>query len=259
MNSRERVTLALNHQEPDYVPLDLGASAVTGMHVSSVYLLRQALRLDPPGTPVKVIEPYQMLGEIAPDLIAALGVDVVGLGSRQTLFGFRNEGWKPWTLFDGTPVLVPAGFNTEPEEDGSILMYPEGDRTAPPSGRMPAGGFYFDTIIRQEPIDEARLDPADRAQGRIVQHGHLVRAVWDTEGAIGRAHGVVQPEPGGERTPVVFVTSLTDFESRANSTISGGNDLIAKPFLFIELAVKTLVYVLRCRLETAKESALQSR
>ena len=41
-------------------------------------------------------------------------------------------------------------------------------------------------------------------------------------------------------TPVVFVTSLTDFESRANSTMSGGNDLIAKPFLFMELAVKAL-------------------
>jgi phosphoserine phosphatase RsbU/P len=49
-------------------------------------------------------------------------------------------------------------------------------------------------------------------------------------------------------TPVVFVTSLTDFESRANSTMSGGNDLIAKPFLFMELAVKALVYVLRGRL-----------
>ena len=48
-------------------------------------------------------------------------------------------------------------------------------------------------------------------------------------------------------TPVVFVTSLTDFESRANSTISGGNDLIAKPFLFIELTVKALVYILRGR------------
>lgn len=146
------------------MPLDLGGSAVTGMHVSSVYLLRQALGLDPPGTPVKVIEPYQMLGEIAPDLIEALGVDVVPLGARSTLFGFRNEGWKPWQLFDGTPVLVPEGFNTTPEPNGDILMYPEGDRSAPPSGRMPAGGFYFDTIIRQEPIDEARLNVEDNLE-----------------------------------------------------------------------------------------------
>ncbi len=53
-------------------------------------------------------------------------------------------------------------------------------------------------------------------------------------------------------TPVVFVTSLTDFESRANSTMSGGNDLIAKPFLFVELAVKALLYLMRSRLAAAR-------
>ncbi|MCU0520337.1 MAG: methyltransferase, partial [Anaerolineae bacterium] len=102
--SRERVAVTLAHREPDRVPVDLGGSAVTGMHVSVVYGLRQALGLDAPGIPVKVVEPYQMLGEIAPDLMAALGIDIVGLSSPRTMFGFRNEGWKPWTTFDGTPV-----------------------------------------------------------------------------------------------------------------------------------------------------------
>jgi CheY-like chemotaxis protein len=58
--------------------------------------------------------------------------------------------------------------------------------------------------------------------------------------------------PAYNKTPVVFVTGLNDFESRANSTVSGGNDFIAKPFLFIELAVKALVYVLQGRLKPAK-------
>ena len=98
LSSRERVEYTLDHREPDRVPLDLGASAVTGMHVSSVYRLRQALGLDAPGTPVKVVEPYQMLGEVTTDLMDALGVDVVGLIASQTLFGFVNEGWKPWTM-----------------------------------------------------------------------------------------------------------------------------------------------------------------
>jgi len=164
MNSRQRVNLTLSHRPPDRIPLDLGASAVTGMHVSSVYLLRQALGLDPPGTPVKVVEPYQMLGEIQPDLMDVLGVDVVQLGSPKTLFGFRNEGWKPWALFDGTPVLVPEAFNTQPEPNGDLWMYPEGDRSAPPSGRMPAGGYYFDTIVRQPPIDDALLNPEDNLE-----------------------------------------------------------------------------------------------
>jgi DNA-binding response OmpR family regulator len=55
-----------------------------------------------------------------------------------------------------------------------------------------------------------------------------------------------------KKTPVVFVTSLNDFESRTSSSMSGGNDLIAKPFLFMELAVKALIYVLRGRLPPAK-------
>ena len=59
--------------------------------------------------------------------------------------------------------------------------------------------------------------------------------------------------PTHKKTPVVFVTSLTDFESRANSTMSGGNDFIAKPFLFIELAVKALVYVLRGKVEPTRK------
>ena len=55
-----------------------------------------------------------------------------------------------------------------------------------------------------------------------------------------------------KRTPVVFVTNLNDFENRANSTMSGGNDFIAKPFMFIELAVKALIHVLRGQLEPVK-------
>jgi len=169
MTSRERVRTALEHRQPDRVPVDLGAGGQTGMHVSTVYRLRQALGLDAPGTPVKVVEPYQMLGEIGPDLVEALGLDVLGFGPRQTMFGYPLEGWKPWTTPDGTPVLVPAGFNTEPEPDGSLVQYPEGDRSAPPSARMPAGGYYFDAIIRQPPIDEANL----RVEDNLEEFGPL--------------------------------------------------------------------------------------
>jgi hypothetical protein len=144
--------------------VDLGASPVTGMQVDTVYSLRQALGLDAPGTPIKVVEPYQMLGEIKPDLMAALGIDVVGLASASTLFGFKNEGWKPWTTFGGTPVLVPEGFNIEPDGNGDILMYPEGDKSVPPSGRMPKGGFYFDSIPRQLPLDDDHLNLEDNLE-----------------------------------------------------------------------------------------------
>lgn len=164
LTSRERVELSLNHQEPDKVPLDLGSSPVSGMQVNAVYQLRQALKLDEPGTPVKIIEPYQMLGEAKPDLLDALGVDVVGIAPPKNLFGFKNENWKEWTTFDGTPVLVPEAFNTEPDANGDILMYPEGDRSVPASARMPAGGWYFDSIVRQPPIDEEHLNVEDNLE-----------------------------------------------------------------------------------------------
>jgi DNA-binding response OmpR family regulator len=58
--------------------------------------------------------------------------------------------------------------------------------------------------------------------------------------------------PTNAKTPVIFVTGLTDFESRAKSTLSGGSDLIAKPFLFMELAVKAITHILRTQIGHAK-------
>ena len=164
LSPRERVECVLAHQQPDRVPCDFGGCSVTGMHVSAVYGLRQALRLDPPGTRVKVIDPFQMLGEIQPDLIAALEIDTMPLQGTGTFFGFPLDRWKPWTTFDGTPVLVPGDFNTDLNPDGSIWQYPQGDRAAPPSGEMPAGGFYFDTIQRGAPVDFDHLCVEDNTE-----------------------------------------------------------------------------------------------
>jgi DNA-binding response OmpR family regulator len=58
--------------------------------------------------------------------------------------------------------------------------------------------------------------------------------------------------PFHKKTPVVFVTILSDFDSRTSSTMAGGNDFIAKPFLFIELTVKALIHVLRGKLQPLK-------
>ena len=58
--------------------------------------------------------------------------------------------------------------------------------------------------------------------------------------------------PLHKKTPVVFVTSLSDFDNRTSSMMAGGNDFIAKPFLFIELTVKALIHVLRGKLQPMK-------
>lgn len=164
MKSRERVIAALNHKPTDRVPVDLGGTPCSGAHVSIIAKLRQGLGLDKAGEPVKVIDLHQMLGEVGADLQEALGLDVVAMPRKMSSFGFENVNWKSWKTFDGTVVLVPDKFNTEAESDGSILQYPEGDRSAAASAKMPKGGFYFDAIIRQEPIDESRLDPTDNLE-----------------------------------------------------------------------------------------------
>jgi DNA-binding response OmpR family regulator len=61
--------------------------------------------------------------------------------------------------------------------------------------------------------------------------------------------------PNNKATPIIFVTSLTDFKSRAKSSLSGGTDLIAKPFMFIELTVKALTHVLRGHLSQKRKAA----
>ena len=163
MNSKERFAATLNHRQPDRVCVDLGATAVSGIAASALAKLRQAV-LGDKNYRVKVTEPFEMLGEVDDSLREALGIDVAGLPGRTNLYGFENADWKPFTLFDGTPVLVPRGFNVTMDRNGDLLLYPEGDTSAPPSGRMPKDGFYFDTIIRQDPIDDAKLDPADNLQ-----------------------------------------------------------------------------------------------
>jgi len=164
MTSRERILTTCSHRQPDKLPVDFGAGFQAGIHVSIVYQLRQALGLDRPGTPVKVVEIYQMLGEVAPDLQAALGVDAVSLHGTGTMFGFPQTEFKEWRLADGTPVLVPTDFNTQYEPNGDLLQWPCNDRSVPPSGRMPAGGHFFDAIIRQGPVDDAKLNPADNTE-----------------------------------------------------------------------------------------------
>ncbi len=159
MTSRERLQAALDHRQPDRVPVDIGATFVTGIHVSALARLRKAVLGDTPGHRIKVCEPYQMLGEVDDELREALGIDVVGSLARKSIFGTDESEWKPFTFWDGTELLVPHNFNIDIEEgSGDWLIYPEGDRNVPPSGRLPKGGYFFDAIIRQEPIDDSNDD-----------------------------------------------------------------------------------------------------
>ena len=162
MNSREAVRRALNHEDPGRVPVDLGSSATSGIHVSCVAALRNHYGLE--SRPVKVVEPYQMLGEVDAQLRQVLGVDTVMLPGYRTIFGFVNENWKVFRLPWGQVALVSEHFRTSEDANGDLLLYPQGDTGVPPSGRMPASGFFFDTIVRQPRLDEELLDPEDNLE-----------------------------------------------------------------------------------------------
>ncbi len=164
MTSRERIDLTCRHIEPDRLAIDFGGCGQTGIHVSIVYRLRRHFGLDKPGTPVKVVEPCQMLGEIADDLAAILRSDTVSLAGTGTMYGYPMRDFKEFRLHDGTPVLVPAGFNTIHETNGHLYQYPCGDTQCRPSAVMPDKGYFFDSVDRQEPIDEDKLDPRDNLE-----------------------------------------------------------------------------------------------
>lgn len=163
MTGRERLAASLAHRTPDRVAVDFGASFVTGIHVSAVTRLRRHL-LGDTKYHVKVCEPYQILGEIDDDLLAALPIDVLGVLPRKSIFGTEGRDWKPFTLADGTECLVPGDFNVTRAPGGGWHIYPEGDTSVLPSGYMPDGGCFFDAIIRQEPIDDDRLNPTDNLE-----------------------------------------------------------------------------------------------
>jgi len=163
MTSRERLATALNHRAPDRVCVDFGGTWISGIHTAIVHQLKQRL-IGPAASPARVHEPYQMLAEVDAELRAALGVDVIGVWPRKNIFGYEAGDWKPFTLFDGTPCLVPGQFNVTPAPDGGWLTYPTGDTAVPPSGHMPKGGYFFDTLIRQEPLDEDKFNPADNLE-----------------------------------------------------------------------------------------------
>jgi len=164
LTSRERVITTVDHKEPDKIPLDLGSTLNTGIHIASLYKLTLALGLAKPSARVKVLDSFFMLGEVDCKLRKALGIDTIPLLPQRDFLGFERKDWRSWTFFDGTPVLAPGEFNTNPDKDGNIYQYPRGDNRFPPSAKMPKNGFYHDSIIRQKSFTEEELKIEDQIE-----------------------------------------------------------------------------------------------
>jgi hypothetical protein len=188
-SSQERLAATLNHKEPDRIPIDFGGTAVTGVHASCVAALRDYYGLE--RRPPRVHEPFQMLALLDDDLREAMRLDVIGVFSRNTMFGFPADEWKGWQC-NGVEVLVPRDFNVTIDAKGDTLIYPEGDTTVPPSGRMPRGGYFFDVIVRQPPLDEEKLNPEDNMEEfKLVSQEDIDHLVRSTQAASATGLGVI--------------------------------------------------------------------
>ncbi|MCC8162421.1 MAG: methyltransferase [Lachnospiraceae bacterium] len=155
MNSREKFIETLHHRDCGKITFDLGGTKATGINASLLYRLRKAYGRD---EPVKIYDTFQMLGLVDEKDAEMFGIDVLSIWSDMTVFGYRNDEWKPWTTPDGTPALIGKGACIT-ESNDRLYMHPQGDPNAAPSGCMPLkGGHYFDYITRQEEFDEDELN-----------------------------------------------------------------------------------------------------
>lgn len=161
-SARQNFIKTVNHQQPSKVVVDFGSTPVTGIHVLIVEKLREYFGLEK--KPVKVIEPYQMLGEVDSELVMAMEIDVIGLYSAKNMFGVPNEDWKVHKTLWDQEVLFPGSFNYTYNSNGDILMYPEGDTSVDPSGIMPKTGYFFDALDRQKPYDDSTLKVEDNLE-----------------------------------------------------------------------------------------------
>lgn len=123
--SRRRVQTALEHQEPDRVPYDLGATIVTGIHVTAYRRLRQHLQL--PEVPLEIEDPIQQLARVHEDVKDRLAVDIYGIN----------------------PIRQRAGSSRSWTEDGYDKLM---DEWAVEWWKPREGGFYYD--MRRYPLAE---------------------------------------------------------------------------------------------------------
>jgi hypothetical protein len=172
-SSKENFKATVSHRQPERLVVDFGSSPVTGIHAVIVEKLRDYYGLEK--KPVKIIEPYQMLGQLDADLLSEMNVDVIGLGGEKNMFGIPNNNWKIHRTFWGQEVLFPGEFNYTYNNNGDILIHPEGDTSVRPSAMMPKTGYFFDAIERQEPIDDSTLKLEDNLEefGRVTDHDLL--------------------------------------------------------------------------------------
>lgn len=177
MTSRERILAAIEHRQPDRVPVDLGATPSSGISAIAYGNLKRHLGL--PGPAPRIYDVVQQLAEPETLVLDRFGVDVLDVGRG---FNTDPDRWHPVTLADGQTGWYPAWFRPEPQADGSFVAR-LGDGTA--IARMPAGGTFFDQTcfpyLDGYPGDFRGLDAA---MGKVLWAA-LAHSPWDQAGQPG--------------------------------------------------------------------------
>jgi len=135
MNSRERILAALNHREPDRVPIDLSGHRSSGISAIVYPKLRELLGFPP--KPVRVYDPVQQLAIVDEDVLNRFGVDTIELGRA---FALEDCDWSDWILPDGTECQIPVWVKPEKQNSQWVIRSQSGRVIAV----VPEEGLYFE-------------------------------------------------------------------------------------------------------------------
>ncbi len=139
MNSRERILAAIQHKQPDRIPIDLGATPSSGISVVAYRNLINHLGMG--HLKNKVYDVIQEVTQPELELLDHFGVDVLDIGRE---FNIAEDYWQKLELIEGTPALYPKWFNPVRQHDGSWLAPGKSGEFI---GKMPKGATFFDQLI----------------------------------------------------------------------------------------------------------------
>lgn len=174
MTSRERVMAAVNHKQPDYVPLDLGATPSSGISAIAYNRLKKHLGMTEGHT--KIYDVVQQVVYPEQEILDRFGVDVIDIGR---VFNDREEDWYDVKLADGSTGQYPSWFHPQKQENGDWLVY-DSEHTL--IAKMPVGATFFDQTyfpyLEDYPDDYSDLD---HQMGKVLWSA-LVHSPWDHAG-----------------------------------------------------------------------------
>jgi uroporphyrinogen decarboxylase len=171
MNSRERILAAINHQEPDGLPVDLGATPSSGISAIAYHKLK--LHLDMQSGHTRVYDVVQQLAQPEEVILDRYRIDAIDIGRA---FDERDEDWYDITLPNGIPVQFPAWFKPLRQPDGTWdALAPDGTRIA----SKPLGADFFDQTCFPY-VDGYPADYADLSEvmPKVLWSG-LVHSPWN--------------------------------------------------------------------------------